>query len=678
MRTSGMLLSALLISSSVPALAQLQNLQPESQQEFRRTFGFSSGSNNSTPFTVPVSPNNLLSRTLQPSSVQEFQRIFGQNAVSGTAELQQMSTPSSINSTILSTVLASTDPRKYFILWHLITLDVAALDHRADLASNPSTYHEQFGPARTSRAMALIHQAMFEAANVFDHKYASTIPDLQVSAPAGASADAAIVEAAYQIITWLYPGLNEQKLAPSDSTQNVCQSGLFSLSVYHQCSLTSITNTTARDNGVAVGRAIAGSIIASRSHDGAEIPEPVWGKDFVPRRKAVGTNYAYHQWLEDPVSQLATALGGYWGDVRPFAMTSGFQFRPSEEQSPDALVNAIETMAPPNTPPPYGDLRSYNAVHKWGEEVRMDPAGKITQPPAAGDAFFVAQFWAYDGTANLCAPSRLYNQIAAAVLAHIDITPSDTYSGVIDVHSTVDVARFYALVNMGMADAGIAAWDAKYHFQFPRPVTYIRANEQGAGPASGSTLKWYPVGAQITNSDQPYNITPPFPSYPSGHAVFGGALFGILRQFMKPTATFQFLSDEFNGGNKDAFNYIRCKHPEDKLTPNKFCVNRDFTLNCAERENADSRVFMGVHWVFDADDGIHMGNQVARQTYLNLMRPLDLQGNPHDPPSQLFSTDPTTVNTRAALVCHAIAYPAGWDNVDPKIGFGPLNVISVP
>ncbi|HTZ67251.1 MAG TPA: vanadium-dependent haloperoxidase [Roseiarcus sp.] len=589
-----------------------------------------------------------------------------------------MSTPASINSTILSAILATNDPRKYFILWHLIALDVTALDHRADLASNPATYHEQLGPARTSRAMALIHQAMFEAANAFEAtpKYASTIPGLEAAVPAKASKDAAMVEAAYQIIAWLYPGLNEQKLDPSNDMSMVCQSGVFSLSAYHQCSLFSIDNTDmARENGVAVGRAIAGAIIESRSHDGAEIPEPVWGKDFVPRRKATGGNYSFHQWLPDPVSLQVTALGGYWGNVRPFAMTSGFQFRPSEDPSPNGLVDAIEQAAPAGSFPSYGDLASYNAVHKWGQEVRMDPAGKITQPSAAGDAYFVAQYWAYDGTANLCAPARLYNQIAAAVLAHLDSVSSDGY-GVIDVHSTLDVARFYALINMAMADAAIAAWDAKYHFQFPRPVTYIRANEQATGAPSGSALKWYPVGAQITNSDQPYNITPPFPSYPSGHAVFGGALFGVLRQFIKPTATFQFLSDEFNGSNKDAFNYIRCKPGDDQLTPAKFCASRDFTINCAERENADSRVFMGVHWVFDADDGIHMGNQVARQTYLSLMKPAD-GGGPHDPPTQSFSTDPT-INMRSALVCNGINYPTGWDNASPKVGFGPLNIISVP
>ena len=106
-----------------------------------------------------------------------------------------------------------------------------------------------------------------------------------------------------------------------------------------------------------------------------------------------------------------------------------------------------------------------------------------------------------------------------------------------------------------LGDAAIAAWNSKYYYQFPRPVTVIRKVK------AGSAVLWYPMGAQLSNSDEGKNITPPFPAYPSGHATFGGALFGILRQFVKEDHTFDFQSDEFNSKNKDAFNYIRCGEP---------------------------------------------------------------------------------------------------------------------
>jgi PAP2 superfamily len=665
--------STCLFFLALPPFAHAQTLQTESQQEFRRIFGFSGVPGT----TAPVAGQNALVRpTLQPESATEFRRIFGQNVLAGTAELQKMTTPTTIDSTILTALIASADKRRYLVLWHLIAVDLTAIDHRASLAASPTTYHEQFGPARTARALALIHLAMFEAANAFEHKYTSLVPGLDVAPTAGASQDAAIIEAAYQVIAWLYPGLNDQQVDAKDDPTKLCTAAQFSLSSYYTCSLATISNDDERNAGIAIGRAIAGKIIGDRSHDGAERPEPIWGKDFIPRQAPGGNNYPFTQWQQDPVSLAVTALGGYWGEVKPFVMTSGFEFRPSESKSPSSIVSGLPL--DPDKTPIYKDLPSYNAVYTWGRETRLDESGKITQPPQSGDGFFVAQFWAYDATANLCAPVRLYNQIAAAALAHLEATPADGYANVIDVRSITDVARFYALINIAMGDASIAAWDAKFHFQFPRPVTYIRANEElkAVKQKKPVSTKWFPVGAQVSNSDQTNNITPPFPAYPSGHATFGGALFGTLRQFLKPGAKFEFLSDEFNGQNKDVFNYVRCS-AEDKLTNKKFCSQRQFTLDCAERENADSRIFMGVHWIFDADDGIVIGNKVAGQVYHHAMKPVDAQGQPFDAPSQLFSADPTVIKKRGDLVCPGIALPTGWDDTDATKGFGSLSITPV-
>ncbi len=366
-------------------------------------------------------------------------------------------------------------------------------------------------------------------------------------------------------------------------------------------------------------------------------------------------------------------MGGYWGEVRPFALTSGFEFRPDERNAPATRISLLPVTA---LGPDYKKLKSYNYVHDWSRETRLDPSGRVTTPPPAGDTFFLAQFWAYDGTANLCAPARLCNQIAAAVLEHLQHVPTDGRG--LDTDSVVDIARYYALVNLAMADASIAAWDAKYHFQFPRPVTYIRSVEELTAPKGSITPKWFPIGAQNTNSDQTFNITPPLPSYPSGHAVFGGALIGALRQFLKEDVTFEFKSDEFNGRNKDVFNYIRCS-AEDRYTPagSKSCKKRTFNLDCAERENADSRVFVGVHWVFDADDGIEMGNRVASKVYHALMRPLSGSGAA-GPTPVLFSASPG--KKRADLLCPDIAgrgLPPNWDSTDGTIGFGDLAIVSV-
>ncbi len=140
-----------------------------------------------------------------------------------------------------------------------------------------------------------------------------------------------------------------------------------------------------------------------------------------------------------------------------------------------------------------------------------------------------------------------------------------------------DIARLFALANVAMADSGIAAWDTKYFYQYSRVP----------------------------------NFTPPFPAYPSGHATFGGALFQILRQFFPDQTPFTFVSDEFNGQNKDVTGNLRL------LRPATFKSFKD-----AEWDNAQSRLYLGIHWQFDASKGIEQGNQVANFVFQNAFRPV--------------------------------------------------------
>lgn len=654
-----------------------------SRQEFRRVFG--------------TSPRPPRPPTAQIQAIEPFRQSL---TVPGLQTfVDSKSTPASINSTSLLELLNGPEPRRYFLLWHLIALDLTAIDHRVTIADSPNTYQEQFGPARTARALALIHQAMFEAQNAFDRKYETTLPGPQIVPKPGASVEVALTEAAYQLMTWLYPGLNDQELPdPTRAAMGAaaaqtlpCISPSFSLSRYYRCALDKANSSKeAREEGIHVGRAIAGRIIAERVHDGADRPDPVWRNDFRPRHTPSDTDYNYLQWQRDPVSGLDTALGGYWANVKPFALSSAFQFRPDVDPTRDFFVNPDKTAEKTS-------IKSYDAVRKWGRDARLNDVS-VDPPPDIG--LYLAQFWAYDGTANLCAPARLYNQIALAALAHLELKPEDGYNA-IDVKSPVELARFFALINMALADSSISAWDAKYHFQYPRPVTYIRAVEEAkateaamkprapAPTGTGSNddadriaPKWLPVGAQVTNAEQPRNITPPFPSYPSGHAVFGGALFGMLRQFVKPEAEFEFRSDEFNGKNRDVFNYVRCdepRSPNDK-TPSLFCGKRKLTLDCAERENADSRIFMGVHWIFDADDGITMGNEIARQVYRKQMSGMTT-ASPRSgmPTPQLFSASDKKPGSEAKrmrddLLCPGVALPKG---LDAAANFGPLEIKTV-
>jgi len=173
-----------------------------------------------------------------------------------------------------------------------------------------------------------------------------------------------------------------------------------------------------------------------------------------------------------------------------------------------------------------------------------------------------------------------------------------------------EIARLFALVNVAMADAAISAWDTKYFYQFWRPVTAIRAQRDPT---------YYPLGSPDTNTGGPNfttnpggpNFTPPFPSYTSGHATFGGALFQILRHFWPDETPFTFISDEFNGKNKDINGNLM------PLRPASYKSFRD-----AEYDNAQSRIYLGIHWQFDADQGIIEGNHVGDYVFNNSFRPV--------------------------------------------------------
>jgi hypothetical protein len=109
------------------------------------------------------------------------------------------------------------------------------------------------------------------------------------------------------------------------------------------------------------------------------------------------------------------------------------------------------------------------------------------------------------------------------------------------------------------------------------------------------------------------NFTPPFPSYTSGHATFGAALFRTLANFYgRDDITFSFTSDEFNGVTKDQSGNARP------------VLTRTFhSFSEAAEENGQSRIYLGIHWRFDKVEGIKAGNAIADYVFANLLRPRD-------------------------------------------------------
>jgi PAP2 superfamily len=441
--------------------------------------------------------------------------------------------------------------------WNHVAIDASGLDHTPVAPGDPRVFGEQVGPCRAARAEAIVHIAIFEAVNAIAGGYQSYIGIAR--APSTASMTAAIACAAHDTLAVLFPS----QAAAMDSQL--------------AADLALIPNGSAKTIGIKVGQRSAAGILALRAADGSQHAEPKVGIDFITSNDA-------GKWRQDPISHHPLALGGHWDQVTPFVLQSASQYR---TPPPPAISS-----------PQYAD--AYNEVKQLGGD------GIITPTIRTADQTETAIYWAYDGTPSLCAPPRLYNQITVHIADQMR-------------SNIVQQARLLALVNTAMADAGIAVWESKFFYQYWRPITGIREADAGTGPSgtgdgnpltTGDTL-YSPLGAPASNLNGP-NFTPPFPSYPSGHAGFGGALFQTLRKFYgTDNIAFTFVSDEFNGVTKDNGGNVR------PLLPRSFS-----TLSQAEEENGQSRIYLGIHWSFDKTAAIAQGRRVADFVFKRLFAPV--------------------------------------------------------
>lgn len=274
-------------------------------------------------------------------------------------------------------------------------------------------------------------------------------------------------------------------------------------------------------------------------------------------------------------------------------------------------------------PPPVGphatvpDPAAYQAA--LDEVVALGGAATLRSTTRSPDNTVAALYWAYDGANLIGTPPRLYNQIVREIAwrrLHAGTeAPNATQP---DDHA--DLVRVFALCNAAMMDAGKFAWKEKYKYEFWRPLSGVREHDPDSGPsavppgsnhlAAGADPFWLALGAPETNSNLT-SFKPPFPAYPSGHATFGAACFQMLRLFYQsPDAAnqapdalaFSFVSDELDGMSRDLYQRYDPTRPlEDQPGLVRTRVLRRFeSLWTAIFENAFSRIWLGVHWNFDA------------------------------------------------------------------------------
>jgi hypothetical protein len=155
-----------------------------------------------------------------------------------------------------------------------------------------------------------------------------------------------------------------------------------------------------------------------------------------------------------------------------------------------------------------------------------------------------------------------------------------------------DSARMFALVNMAMADAVIAAWDSKIAWNFWRPVTAIREGSDDVNPRTLGDPTW-----------SPYFGTPNYPDYPSGAANLAGAATTMLENLIG-TDELQF----------SLFSNTASPSPSE----------RTYTrLSDAGRDVVDARIFMGIHYRFADTAALRQGRHVANWAFGHFLRPVE-------------------------------------------------------
>src|SRR6516162_8578982 len=219
--------------------------------------------------------------------------------------------------------------------------------------------------------------------------------------------------------------------------------------------LSNIPDGDAKSEGIRLGEVVAAKILEARANDGADAADAY-------RPKAKPGVYV-------PTPMTVASM---WPNVKPFAMTSPSQFRP---EPPIALSS--EQWA-----------SDYNEIKELGATTSSKRSAKQTED---------ARFWLITGPQSTDPVAR---QLAAVKGMNV-----------------IDNARFMALTAVALADAYIAVMDAKYHYEFWRPITAIRNADIDDNPATEPDPTW-----------QPIDNTPMHPEYPCAHCVNSAALAAVV------------------------------------------------------------------------------------------------------------------------------------------------------
>jgi hypothetical protein len=287
-----------------------------------------------------------------------------------------------------------------------------------------------------------------------------------------------------------------------------------------------IPDGAAKSDGVKLGEAVAAKVLEARANDGSEAPDA-----YRPRT----TPGVY---VPTPITWASM-----WPNMKPFAMANPSQFRPGPPISLESKEWATD----------------YNELKDYGGQNNAKRTAHQTE---------TARFW-------LMGTQPAYHTFARQLVTAKQM-------------SVVDSARFMALVAVGLNDAIIAVVDAKYHYNFWRPITAIRNGDIDGNPATDREPTWQP----IVN-------TPMHPEYPCAHCIQGSTVAGIVKAVL---------------GTVDI--------PEIAMTSPTApgVIHRWTNLTAYTEEVANGRIWAGFHYRFSTRVGTDMGQQIGEYVVKNVMQ----------------------------------------------------------
>jgi hypothetical protein len=292
--------------------------------------------------------------------------------------------------------------------------------------------------------------------------------------------------------------------------------------------LASISDGPAKSEGVKLGEAVAARVLEARANDGANAAD-----DYRPRT----TPGVY---VPTPIIR-----GPMWPNVKPFAMTSPSQFRPGPPIALDSNEWATD----------------FNEIKDYGRNSTKRTAQQTE----------TARFWLVAGPV---AYHPFLRQLATAKQMGV-----------------VESARFIALTAIAINDALIAVLDAKYHYNFWRPITAIRNGDIDGNPATDREATWQPIAD-----------TPMHPEYPCAHCILSGSVAGVVKAML---------------GTVDI--------PEIAITsPTAPGVTHRWTnMTAFTDEVANARIWAGFHYRFSTRVGTDMGLKIGESVGKSVMQPVE-------------------------------------------------------